>query len=186
MKFYPLGVYADGEFWRWATCYVTMGMTAEAVKLYDAPAMRKKLKSEFGRKVTSYTELIKWYFKNRRKRQFIPGCMVNRRAEDPRISDYAAVNGRYMARVMRGREDFLDARKFRSVTDRLTDFWRLASLMTKSILDRVPGEDTEGDKMEFFEPSRIEVQAEGESKVFEGVRQIEVKKTGEYFYALSK
>ena len=47
VKFYPLGIYVDDKFWRWATCYVTIGMTGEAVRLYDEPGMRKKLKSKF-------------------------------------------------------------------------------------------------------------------------------------------
>lgn len=184
-KFYPLAVYADQKFWRWATCYVTIGMTAVAVKLYDAPSMRKKLKSSFGRSVLSYTELIKWYFKNRHKQQFIPSFMLNKRAADPRISDYAAVNGRYMARVMKGREDYLKPKTFRSMTDRLTSFWRLFRLMTIAIVDRTPGVDTTSDTLEFFQPATVEVQAEGESKIFENIRQIEITKTDQYFLALT-
>lgn len=185
-KFYPLAVYVNGKFWRYATCYVTIGMTAEAVTLYDKPAMREKLKSKYGREVSSYTELIGWYFRNRRKKQFIPAFALNGRAEDPRVSDYAAVNGRYMARVMRGREDFGKAKEFRSVTDRLTSFWRLFKLMSKSILDRVPGEPTTGDKLEFLTPATVALQAEGESEVFEKVRTIEIKKDGKWFKARQK
>lgn len=186
VKFYPLEVYVDGKFWRWATCYVTAGMTAEAVKLYDAPEMRRKLRSEFGRKITSYTRLAQWYFRNRKGKRFLPECRLNGVAQDPRASDYAAVNGRYMARVMRGREDFRAPRRFRSEIDRLTNFWRLCRLMFKSIVDRVPGTDTEGDVLEFRRPATVEIQAEGESRVFKGVRKIEVRKSGRYFYAVAK
>ena len=57
-KLYPLEITVDGKVFRYATCYVTIGMTADAVKLYDEPVMRKKLKNYFGRSVSSYTELI--------------------------------------------------------------------------------------------------------------------------------
>ena len=186
VKFYPLEVWVDGKFWRYATCYVTMGMTAEAVKLYDKPQMRRKLKKEFGRQVTSYTELIRWYLKHRRGKLFIPEFKLNGKLQARDTSDYAAVNGRYMARVMQGREDYLRPRRFRSMADRLAVVWRMCWLMMRSIVDRVPGRDTYGDKLEFLAPSRVELQAEGESEVFRDVREIEVRKGGRYFWALIK
>ena len=166
----------DGKLWRYATCYVTMGMTAEAVKLYDSSKMRKKLKTEWGRKVGSYTALAGWYFKHRHKKTFIPEFKLNGALQDKRISDYAAVNGRSMARVMKGGEDFSRPRVFRSEVDRLTSFWRLFRLMSRSILVRVPGSETSGDVLEFVNGGRVEVQAEGESRVFEGIKKIEIRK----------
>ena len=44
-KLYPLEIIVDGKLWRYATCYVTIGMMADAVKLYDTPKVRKILKS---------------------------------------------------------------------------------------------------------------------------------------------
>ena len=175
-KLYPLEIVVDGELLRYATCYVTMGMTAEAVKIYDGVKMRKVLKKKWGRYVGSYTNLMKWYFKNRHKHQFLPEFKLNGVLKDKRISDYAAVNGKSMARVMRGGDDWMDSKRFRSETDRLTSFWRLVKLMTKSVLVRVPGEETTGDVLEFVKPGRVELQAEGESLVLEGVKKIEIKK----------
>ena len=48
-KFYPLEIYVDDKFFRYATCYVTVGMMAEAVRLYDEPKLRKTLKTAKGR-----------------------------------------------------------------------------------------------------------------------------------------
>lgn len=175
-KFYPLEIQVDDEFYRFATCYVTIGMTAEAVQIYDSPEMRAKLKKKFGRKVSSYTQLAKWYFKNRRNHIFIPEFRLNGVAQDKKITDYAAVNGRSMARVMKGGEDYRDPKYFRSEVDRLANFYRLSKLMAKSILSRVPGTATEGDVLEFANPASVMLQAEGESKRFEGVRQIWIRK----------
>ena len=107
-KLYPLEIIVDGKLFRYATCYVTIGMTAEAVKLYDTPTMRRKLKTDFGRKISSYTELAGWYFRHRHKKQFIPEFKLNGVLQHKDTSDYAALNGRSMARIMKGGEDFKD------------------------------------------------------------------------------
>ncbi len=175
-KLYPLEIIVDGKFFRYATCYTTIGMTAEAVEIYDRPEVRKKLKKNFGRKVGSYASLASWYFKNRHRKQFLPEFLLNGKLQDKRISDYAAVNGRSMARVMKGGEDYLKPKTFRSETDRLTNFWRLFRLMFLSIFVRVPGTETKGDVLEFVKPATVEIQAEGEYRVFRDVKKIEIRK----------
>lgn len=176
-KLYPLEIYIDGKFFRYASCYVTIGMMGEAVKLYDSKKMRKKLKTNFGRKISSYTALAGWYFKNRHKKVFLPEFKLNDELQSKKVSDYCAMNGRYMARIMKGREDYKDPKIFRREAAKLTSFWRLFSLMIKSIFYRVPGSETKGDKLEFLEPATVELQAEGEYKVFENIKIIEVKKS---------
>ena len=157
-----------------------MGMTAEAVKLYDETKMRKVLKKWWGRYVVSYTNLIGWYFKNRHKKSFLPEFKLNGILQHKKTSDYAAVNGKSMARVMKGGEDWMSTRRFRSETDCLTNFWRLFKLMARSILVRIPGSETKGDVLEFIEPGRVEIQAEGESLVFENMQKIEIRKADQW------
>lgn len=175
-KLYPLEIIVDGRLIRYATCYVTMGMTAEAVKLYDETKMRKVLKKKIGRYVGSYTHLMGWYFRNRHRRKFLPVFKLNGVLQHKKTSDYAAVNGKSMARVMRGGDDWAKPKCFRSETDRLTNFGRLFKLMMKSILVRIPGSETKGDVLEFMEPGRVEIQAEGESLVFDDMQKIEIRK----------
>ena len=175
-ELYPLEIHIDGKFFRYATCYVTIGMTAEAVYIYDQPAMRRKLKTSFGRAITSYTELMGWYFKHRHKRTFIPEFKLNGELQPTGTSDYAAVNGRSMARVMKGGNDYLDPHVFHRETDHLTKFWRLFKLMFRSIFFRIPGTETSGDIIEFTKPATVTLQAEGEHQVFKNIRKIEIKK----------
>lgn len=175
-KLYPLEIHIDGRLFRYATCYVTIGMTAEAVKLYDTPALRKKLKTNFGRKIGSYTSLASWYFKHRHRKVFLPEFKLNNELQHPKTSDYAAVNGRFMARVMKGGNDYRKPKIFRSETDRLTGFWRLFKLMAKSIFHRIPGDETKGDILEFIKPATVELQAEGEYHTFKDIKTIEIKK----------
>ena len=176
-NFYPLEIIVDGKFFRYSTCYVTVGMMAESVGLYNEPEMRRKLKKTFGRQVTSYTELAKWYFKNRKKHVFIPEFKLNGVLQPKNTSDYAAVNGRSMARVMKGGEDYRDPKYFRHKIDHLTNIYRLIKLMFKSVISRIPGSATDGDTLEFVSPSTVTLQAEGEGKVFENVKTIEIRKS---------
>jgi hypothetical protein len=81
-----------------------------------------------------------------------------------------------MCRVMKGGDYYLDPHKFRSMTDRLTNFWRLFKLMVAAILVRTPGTETTGDTLEFTKPATVELQAEGEYQVFKDVKTIEIKK----------
>ena len=42
-KMWPLEILVDGKHYRYATCYTTIGMTAEAVELFDDSKVRKGL-----------------------------------------------------------------------------------------------------------------------------------------------
>ena len=185
-KYYPLEIIVDGQFYRYSTCYVTIGMMGAAVKLYDSPRLRKKLKTNFGRKVSSYTELASWYFKNRHKKVFLSEFKLNGQLQPKKTSDYIAFNGRYMARIMKSREDYSDPNTFRSKTDQLTSFWRLAKLMAKSIFHQIPGSKTIGDRLEFLKPATVELQAEGEHSIFRNIKTIEIRKSKKYLKVIKK
>ena len=152
-------------------------MTAEAVQIYDSPKLRAKLKTGFGRKISSYTTLAGWYFKNRHKHVFIPEFSLNGKPQHIKTTDYAAVNGRSMARVMKGGDDYKSPKYFRHETDRLSNFYRLVKLMLRSIFSRIPGEKTSDDILKFKNPSTITLQAEGESIKLENIKTIEIRKS---------
>ena len=176
VKLYPLSIFIDGKFWRYATCYVTIGMTAEAVELFDEPKFRKYMQKGHKSSWRSYIALAKWYFKNRRKKVFLPEFTVNGQPTVRKASDYAALSGRSMCRVMKGGRDYKLPKLFRSKALKTISFPRLFILMARSILFRTPGKDTKGDKLEFKEPATVELQAEGEYQTFENIQTIEVRK----------
>ena len=185
-KLYPLEIIVDGKLFRYATCYVTIGMMAESVKIYDQPKMRKKLKTSFGRKISSYTDLAGWYFKYRHKKQFLPDFKLNGKLQPKNTSDYAAINGHFLARVLKSTPYYQNPHTFLHETDRLTNFWRLSKLITKSIFFRIANTETTHDKIEFLEPATIELQAEGEYQVFKNIKQIEIKKSDKYIKVIHK
>ncbi len=177
-KLYPLEILVDGAHWRYATCYVTIGMTAEAVELFDDPKFRKKMQQGHKSSWRSYLALARWYFKNRHKKVFLPEFTLNGFPTRKGVSDYCALSGRSMCRVMKGGDDFLKPKVFRSENCRLISFWRLTKLMTRAILFRTPGTETTGDVLKFTNPATIELQAEGEYQIFKNVKTIEIKKPG--------
>ena len=185
-KLYPLEVIVDGEHWRYATCYVTMGMTAEAVELFDEPKIRKKMQKGHRSSWRSYLQLAKWYFKNRHKKTFIPKFKLNGELHERRTSDYVAVNGRFVSRVMKGGDDYLNPKVFQSEVEKITSFPRLFMFMAKSIMSRVPGNKTNGDLIEFLGPATVELQAEGEYKIFKNIHKIEIKKSEKYLKVIHK
>lgn len=175
-KLYPLEIYVDDKFFRYATCYVTIGMTAEVCEIFDEPKFRKKMQKGSKSSWRSYIALSKWYFKNRHKRVFIPPFTINGKPAEKKASDYCALSGKSMCRVMKGGDDYLKPKVFRSMNRKLTSFPRLFVLMVKAIFARTPGEETTGDVLEFLEPATVELQAEGEYRVFKDIKKIEIKK----------
>ena len=180
-KLYPLQIIVNEKEFRAASCYVTIGMTAEAVEIFDEQKVREGLKTSWGRKVGSYLHLMKWYFRHRKKKDFLPeGFKVNGKVQPKKTSDYAAINGSSMARVMKGGDDWMRPNVFRSETERTVKFWPLVKLMTRSIFVRVPGEVTRGDVLEFHNVAEVEIQAEGEYRKFQNVKRIEVRKNDKF------
>lgn len=185
-KLYPLDIIVDGKHWRYATCYVTAGMTAEAVEVFDEPKFRKYMQKGHKSSWRSYLKLAEWYFKNRRKKVFLPPFTLNGKPTKNGVSDYCALSGKSMCRVMKGGDDYLKPKVFRSENCRLINFWRLSKLMMISMFKRTPGTETKEDLLEFLTPATIELQAEGEYKTFQNVKTILVKKPGQYIKVIHK
>jgi len=91
-------------------------------------------------------------------------------------TDYIAVNGPTLAKLMRGGKYYRKAAEFRSTTVRLESFWRLVGFMACSVLLRVPGKKTRGDVIKFKQRGNVMIQAEGEYEMLTGVKKIEVRK----------
>ena len=185
-KLYPLDIIVDGKHWRYATCYVTAGMTAEAVEVFDEPKFRKYMQKGHKSSWRSYLKLAEWYFKNRRKKVFLPPFTLNGKPTKNGVSDYCALSGKSMCRVMKGGDDYLKPKVFRSENCRLINFWRLSKLMMISMFKRTPGTETKEDLLEFLAPATVELQAEGEYKTFQNVKTILVKKPGQYIKVIHK
>ena len=184
-KLFPLDIFVDDCHFRYASCYVTVGMMAEAVELFDSKKVRTGLRKRKNRAVRSYFELAKWYFIHRHKKVFLPDFMMND-VLMRRKSDYIVVNGKSLARVIRGRKNAFSPDVFTRKVGKLTSFVRLVWFMAKGMLYRISGEEVlKEDTIEFIEPANVEIQAEGEYKIFESIKKIQIKKSKAFVKVIS-
>lgn len=173
---YPLDVRVDGKHWRYAPCYMTMGLFAESTRVFDLPEVRKKLKTGKKKMLFSLRTLAKWYLKNRKK-EFLPmGIMVNGEKFDGRATDYMAINGPTVAKMMKGGGWFEQKETFGSGLFGLGKFWRMVKFGLRSVRKGIPVRETVGDEVIFAQPSNVEIHAEGEYQRLEGVSCVEVRK----------
>ena len=138
---------------------------------------------------------MKWYFRNKRK-VFIPNfkyssttktydkngvfqvrVKIMNEEEMKGVSDYLAVNGISVAKMMKGGKKFYASKSdFLSTTGKLTRLFKLVPFMVKAILFRIPAEITTEDVITFPDYGDVEIQAEGEYKKLEHVGKIIIKK----------
>jgi diacylglycerol kinase family enzyme len=189
-RVYPLECKINGKHWRFGMCYFTLGMFAEACACFDAPKTRKTLRKGGRKTIYSLMTLVGWWFKNHR-RKFLPesfhiGDSSEDFAECKKVSDYMAVNGKTVAKMMHGGKYYLSKDGFLSYNGQMTKFFKLCFMMAKSILRRIPGTESDYDCLVFPKPSKMMVQAEGEYHKFEDVEIIEISKADKPLLAIVK
>ena len=152
-KFYPLEAKIDGKHFRYAGCYFTIGMFAESTEIFNIPDERKKIKKGSA-KIYAFSRLFKWWRKNR-KREFLP--------KDLKATDILAINGRTVARVMRGRRKLaFSSERFIITKRKLSGFFGIGLFMMKSIVFRISGKTGTKMRLKFADVIEVEIQAEGE------------------------
>lgn len=198
---YPLEAIIDDSHYRYAACYFTVGMFAESTEIFDNKSTRKTLKT--GKKGLCYSlrKLVRWYFNNK-KTTFLPsdiklnGSSLNSYKlsksgnrsfiKGKKVSDLLFVNGKTVAKLMKGGNFWQDQSNYLFSTSKLTSFPRLVLFMLKSILHRIPGEivDTP-QEISFDAPSEIEIQGEGEYQKIK-LKKLAIKKSEQGVKVLAK
>ncbi len=187
---WPLECKINGKHWRYGVCYFTIGMFAEACEVFDHPKTRKSLRK--GKKSIFYSirMLASWWFKERKKHTFMPefglGDASGEYVSSKGASDYMAVNSKTVAKMMKGGKYCTHQEDFLSATGQMTKFWPLMSMMTRSILRRIPGTESSYDRLVFREPAKMMFQAEGEYKMIDNVMMVEIKKSAKPLLVIMK
>ncbi len=195
-ELYPLEAVVDGKHYRYAACYFTIGMFAESTEIFDSEKTRKKLRKGNKGIFFSIWTLVKWYFRNKRRMFIAPFkytsttkvydkngvCQVKVKIlsvdETKGLSDYLAVNGLSVAKMMKGGKNLYSHKSdFLSTTGRLNKFFKLIPFMAKGVLRRIPADITTEDTLTFPDYGDIEIQAEGEYKRLEHVGKIVISKS---------
>ena len=188
---WPLECLVNGKHWRYGMCYFTVGMFAVACGVFDHPKTRHALRKGNKRVTFSMGVLAHWWLKCRKSEEFLPAEFLLGGASGEAVkvkgaSDYLAINGLSVARIMHGGKWFLGEREFLSKTGELTKFGKLAGFMARSVLKRVPGIESEYDKLVFAKAASVMIQAEGEYEKFADVRTIEIRKATKPLRAVMK
>lgn len=187
---WPLECSINGKHWRYGVCYFTIGMFAEACAVFDHPKTRKALQKGKKSMFFSLSVLVRWWLKQRKKHRFMPefslGDLNGNFVTSKGASDYMAINGRTVAKMMRGGKYSEQKDCFLSATGVMTKFWPLAIMMLRSILKRIPGEESNYDCLIFRRPAKMMFQAEGEYKMIENVSMVEVRKSEKPLLAIMK
>ncbi len=188
---WPLECRINGKLWRYGMCYVTVGMFAVACGVFDHPKTRHALRKGNKRVTFSIGVLARWWLKCRKMQKFLPEKfeLVNSSDEAVEVkgaSDYLAVNGLTVAKLMKGGRWFMKPDVFLSKTGRLTRFGGLFGFMSRSVLRKVPGVDSDYDKLVFAEPTEVMVQAEGEYERIADVTTIEIRKSKKPLLAIMR
>lgn len=175
---YPLEVKVDGKHWRYVMNYVTMGMAAEAVGLFEEEAVRKKMKRI--PHAVSYLKLAGWYYRRRGKKFLsdLVKLITDKGEEDlKRGTDILVMNGPRIAKVMKGRQEWLwSPEKFGARGFRLRWSLPLFGFMVRSLFKRVPVCEIEKLTVDFANRSDVMIQAEGEQEMV-NARRVEIRKT---------
>lgn len=182
--FYPLDIKVNKKHFRYAGCYVTVGMFAEATDVFEKPKVRGKLKT--GKKGIFFSgrKLFSWYLRNKGKNFFPDEVIFNSTKVDGKVTDYVAVNGMTMGKIVkvpldRSEKEFFRVKKrYWSGVGNYASFWKLLRIGFFEVLLRkkLPGGETERDLIQFKKPAAVTIHAEGEAKKIAGVLEIEVRK----------
>ena len=171
-EIYGLESRVDGEHFRFALCYFTMGMLAESTEVFDEGKIREKLRKKRGRLCFSLVVLFKWFMKNHKKR-FIPRF---------RYELDGNRGGVEMAGIsVRGGDYYLNDRFLVRMAS-LQNIFTMCWFMMRGFFMGVKGEKASKFKITFEEEvvgGEVEIQAEGEYKKLKNVKNIEFKKTKE-------
>lgn len=154
-KVYPIEALVDGKHFRYALAYFTVGMMAESTKIFDDEKIRRKLRKSKFNLIFSLKTLLMWFFVNRKK-DYIT-------IDGQKYSDILVVNGKNVARLMKGGDYYLGG-NFLYTEQRLNNLFAMVFFMLQAMFSGIPGKKLKNKKIRFEEKQRIFIQSEGEYK----------------------
>lgn len=152
---YPIEALIDGRHFRYALAYFTIGMMAESTKIFDDEKIRRKLRKSKFNLIFSLKTLLMWFFVNRKK-DYIT-------IDGQKYSDILVVNGKNVARLMKGGDYYL-GENFLYTEQRLNNLFAMVFFMLQAMFSGIPGKKLKNKRIRFEEKQRIFIQSEGEYK----------------------
>lgn len=158
----PLAIEVDGEYWRHAPAYMTIGWTALAASQFGDSESRKAMKDAPAalKLVKSLGQLAGNYFHNRRT--LLPPFEANG-AYQASTTDVLAINSPYVGGIVRSQDSYFDKSYFGSRTD--INVGRILPNIPfglRAIAGHTPSDRVDSLHLTFEEVSHVPVQTEGE------------------------
>lgn len=174
----PLVVAKNGEHWRYAGLYATLGWTAVAAAEFDDPRVREKLQHGGANIVSSLARLGLHYFRTRHTSDIPPFYRENGQLHEG-VTDVLAVNGPIMAKIIRSGQDKYKDPDFLLRDLDVSGLFKNAGFLAASALGRMPGESTTTDVLHFVHPSSVPIQVDGEFSRLEEVSSLSISKNAD-------
>ena len=184
--FYPMKIEVDKKHYEYVGMYFTVGLMAEAGRLFKEPEVRAKLMRARNRMSFSARKLFGWYMRNKRRKDFLPNDLkINNESVDGIVTDYVAINGKSMAGVVPSDGWFEQADVFWSGTMRNRSIVRMFVKFVRATEGELPGGKTSQDVLKFVKPRDVFVHAEGEGEKLKNVSEVRIVKDGKSLRVIS-
>lgn len=173
----PLSVNVNGEYWRDAPSYVTLGWTALAAEQFGNGTSREAMQSspealKLGR---SLLQLAESYFKNRHEMLpefYTSDSPIVRRA----VTDFIAINSPRVGNIVRSSKNYYDSDHFGTAEVDVSRILTNIPFGLRAISGRTPATPVGATTLYFEKPATVPIQSEGEFSFLEDVRTIEIGK----------
>jgi len=173
----PIEVSLNGKFWRFATLYFTAGLLAKSTKVFEIPKIRRAIsrKSKIPRLFYSLFMLAMWFcheVHRKRRRNFFK---VNGSKET--VTDFGAMNGRRMARVLRNNKCRFDSGKLNVFSLKLSNIIGAGFFVLRSMTIGVKTKPEDEAVWDLGKDTKLWLQTEGEGMEKSEIYSIQAKKS---------
>ena len=181
-KIRPIELKINGEFFRYAPLYATVGLTAEMAEIFEGGRIRKVLKKVYNRNIRlilSLSAATRFYFKHCRN-HILNLSKIKINDEDflnipQNPTDIVFMNGPRMARIMRSSINKKDSDNFGFEVLNSAGLIRNSPFLMKGFFGKIPLKRADRVEIAFRKPQNIVIQIEGEVCKIKKVQTIEAK-----------
>lgn len=173
----PLSIEVNGEPWRYAPGYMTLGLTALVASGFADATSRERM-----RRTPPHTKLVRsmgqvatTYL--RAHNTFLPPFTTNLSAEEQAgLTDVMMINSQCMGRMIRSSTDYPQTDFFGYHQADFSSVWKNIPFAYSAVTGHTPAERITDITLNFREPATIIAQTEGEHAKLQGVSTIRAYK----------
>lgn len=177
VTYQPLSVEVNGELWRYAPGYMTLGLTALIASGFASAASRERMRHTPPRTklVRSMGQVATTYL--RAHNTFLPPFTTNLSAkEQTALTDVMMINSQCMGRMIRSSIDYPQTDFFGYHQADFSSVWKNIPFAYSAVTGHTPAERITDITLNFREPATIIAQTEGEHAKLQGVSTIRAYK----------